>query len=564
MLNRITCNFFERSSNGAASKSSHPQVQHERRTIQTNYISTISSLVDKDSFQNESNTIDIESPVFSRPSHQSDAQIDNYGLYALKHNRNACRERRPRAKVPPPVPPPPDHRKIIVKSHNLDIVHEKFQSVETTHKPISEQPRKKKPTEDLIRRAAKGKAPLPIRKPITRSITTEADRNIHSAMLLDTQLLEPPDESLNALTENNSALYRIARMHFQHSSLEDGTSTNVRIAKPEVMVERTEIVKQNLKKTSREQRRNQLVKQHSTTESINIFREATGQADAFDDFNDELNFEPIVVVQRPTNSSVSNFEPTAMNFANRFAAAFAEAFSEEEGITDLSPTHSSPPPELPKSVPPTFTPSHPRRLSNPLVCAPTSARQDHEHLSLPPVNVVSLSSELGTPNLITNPTRFSAVDDNNTTANRHYHHREAVNPTQLRSFSQPNQTMPNINAFGSQNNNNNPNANSVSKTTISRLSPISAAAASRKHQHQHHHHHHHHQMIISESRSGSADAQTTTAGATSSFWGAGFEEIGLGGRGGGEVLYGTKTPQCVGTKTISNATTRRTVYVMNI
>lgn len=583
LLNRITCNFFDRASNAQSRRSSQP-VRHERRTIQTNYISTISSLVDKDNSIQLSNEIAIESSVLARHSPHADAQCDNYGLYALKHNRNACRERRPPAKVPPPVPPPPAHRKLIPSHNCCDIVHEKFQSIESriVAHPIVEQPRRKSDTEDVIRRPRKCKAPLP-KKAITRSITIDAQRNTRSAMVLDTQLLEPPDENLRSLTKNNSELYRIAVMHFQHSSLEDSTSATVQIANPLVTFGQAHSVKQNVMKMSRKQKRNRLVKQLSTTDSINIFQTANRQADAFEDFNDELNFEPIVPVpSQPDrrNSFVSHFEqPTEsaspqINYANRFAVAFAEAFSEEDGITDFPPTPSPPPPPLPQSAQPIPTTSYQRRLSNPLVFASTSACDNHQErvhkrLSLPAVSEPSLPTE-PSPNLITNSTRFTIQDDdNNTTSSGRLE--DASNPTQLRSSGQPDQMrMPIHNALEYQNINNDDNSSSkVATTTKTRPTSITA---SRRQQH------HHQMMTISERRKDIAKNNihpTTAMGhqfypsaqapAVDTTWEEGFVENCVGGEGVEVLDVAAPLPIIERQMMLSSkSTTRRTVYVMNI
>lgn len=72
-LNRITCNLFNTNNN--AGNVDRNQTTLERRTIDTNHISTISSLVDRSKVENESNIY-------------YDSQKHNYGLYALKHNRS--------------------------------------------------------------------------------------------------------------------------------------------------------------------------------------------------------------------------------------------------------------------------------------------------------------------------------------------------------------------------------------------------------------------------------------------------------------------------------------------
>lgn len=588
LLNRITCNFFDRPSNVQTRKSSQP-LRHERRTIETNYISTISSLVvDKDNSLNNLNPItDGKSPDIYRRSPHTDAQCDNYGLYALKHNRNACRERRPPVKVPPPIPPPPVLRKIIARP-NCDVVHEKFQSIESrlVAHPIVEQPRKKRTQEDIIgRQQRKGKAPLP-KNTITRSVTIDAQRNIRSAMLLDTQLLEPPDESLGALTKNKSELYRIAIMHSQHSSLEDSTSPNIRIAKPTVKVEQAEIVKHNLMNQSRQHRqRNRLVKQLSTTDSINIFRAAKRQEDAFEDFNDELNFEPIVCVATPperTSSFVSVGEPSATsprtNYANRFAAAFAEAFSEEDGIADCSPTPTPtlPPPPLPQSAEPTPTASYHHRLSNPLVFTETSACDDHqtnaapERISLPEVTD-SLSTK-PSPNLITNFAQFTIPDDDNNTMSTS-RQEDAPNPTQLRLLGHPNE----MRRLPSQHGLDNENHNNTTTPTKCRH-PNSVTETNRPQQPKHHPH----EMMIISKRSnesssvGNIDSTTSNAMGDQQFYRSaqttavainrkdGFEENGRGGDCCVDVLDVAASLSLSDKDIMSKPTTRRTVYVMNI
>lgn len=471
LLSRISCHFFDRSPTIPSKPTPETHQPHVRRTIQTNYISTISSLVDTDQqLSNDSNRpIPSDSPEPSRRSPYEDAQSDNYGLYALKHIRNAGR--RPPRRVPPPVPPPPSsaavHRRTALGS-SRDIVHEQFLSIDggrTSQTPIVEQPRMKKASEDPIRRVAKGKAPLP-KKPLTRSVTIEAQRNIRSAMLLDTALLEPPDERVGALAQNNSELYRIAEMHLQQSSLEDSfiiTRANVR--QPRVTVDKADVVKQ---KMSRHTKRNRLVKQLSTADSVDIFRAANGHhEDAFKDFNDELNCEPIVCVERSSAESIANtfgtnnnFQPSTtqsawleMNFANRFAAAFAEAFSEEDGITDIpSPVAASPsppPPPLPQSAQPvpTATNRHQCRLSNPLVFAVATSSAAHhtrhhqeERFSFTTATLSESTSTRDASNLITNSTQSA-----NVAAHRHddniisRHEDAASNPTQLRSPGQPNQ-----------------------------------------------------------------------------------------------------------------------------
>lgn len=80
-LGRITCNLFQ----SHLSQRSAPQSGNvlERRTVDSIQISTISSLVDRDS----------RNAVHGGGSQSHDSQKENFGLYALKHTRSSASKR---------------------------------------------------------------------------------------------------------------------------------------------------------------------------------------------------------------------------------------------------------------------------------------------------------------------------------------------------------------------------------------------------------------------------------------------------------------------------------------
>lgn len=87
LLQLMSCNIFRPAAPPPATRT-HAESQHQRCTIQSTKISTISSLVDKSKLNNSNNSTITPTPD---PTIPYDTQRENYGLYALKCNRNAIR-----------------------------------------------------------------------------------------------------------------------------------------------------------------------------------------------------------------------------------------------------------------------------------------------------------------------------------------------------------------------------------------------------------------------------------------------------------------------------------------
>lgn len=363
ILNRISSHLFPPSAN--TTTSNRPNVL-ERRTIQSTQISTISSLVDK-----------TKSETFSY-----DAQKENYGLYALKCNRNALKNG-----LIISVPPPSqqsfqsqhhssssfnsndiNHEKFLPCNQSTDIVsvhhtnfnhdtnfnslntasHGDFYKIEfnetvadycsssgripennskqfydNTNGVVNNErnfsqtkenvrkvppPRKKKfmPTlqsEEIrkvppVKSINKMKAPsVPISTPHTLCVQKPVELQNNISLVASnnsSKLLMQKTNSddflipMNNLKKNPSELYRIAEMKV-HRSLD--TLGTVLSAAPPVVSFAT---RSTTSVAPRAKRKN-LIKQFSTTDSINIF-EMNRHDDVFTDFNEVLYSVPVIPV----------------------------------------------------------------------------------------------------------------------------------------------------------------------------------------------------------------------------------------------------------------------------
>lgn len=350
LLSRISCHFLANRHENVHNRQTtrNPAI---RQTIQTDYISTISSLVEHRSCSYEPAT-DTNNPngtatITSVPTHiVHDAQSENFGLYALKCNRSG-RGRGKLDALPTRLMPP--------------LEHERSEQLLTTTAQRQQQPLevgvsaatnftdqvviKKHTARQLLRPPFE---PLPRIPPHRRRAPqphlhfqqksqqqSVAADNCHAVLELDAALLDPLlCETVSPLStddmDGNHQRVAIER-------LQDDISTRSNFSEKDALCIYVNSINCGQAEVARNRAIPPLLSASRSDLSVSIFASntlrstsiPTDDVDVFEDFAAELRCSPIVTV------AAVKTKDRRTQYVEQYESAFSATFSEEDGVQEI-------------------------------------------------------------------------------------------------------------------------------------------------------------------------------------------------------------------------------------